>query len=1413
MSALHAYFHLRKQEEFQKCLEHSKAACSTSSSSGQGINVGSNSGPSRSLTKIPVLGPKSVDVNARDSLGRTVLHLACSAVDPMALEFIRLLLAHPQINVNLQDAESSWSALHRALYAGNVPAAVLLLQRNDTERYLKDTEGYTPFDVYNSTVDGTNPPDIGDSEPHAELYTWGSNRNATLGLGDGDDRMYPEQVIVRRNDYTAGQLFDRLKPVPITDVYMSKTHTTILTAESKSNIRTCGFLSGGHVARGQSAHSQMQYSFINPQETFPHKLISLALGQDHTLAVTSAGEVLSWGFNRFAQLGYAIEGTGKAVDNQVQATPRKVTGPLRNQRVLGVACCKTASACWTATQLFTWGTNGGQLGYDISHLYVDKEKVAQPQVLPRPVATVTEPVAGVAMTDSAMLVLLKNGDVLCFLDESYWKLPFALPKTQRHFLSLKSGIRKVTTSGGNTSQFALISNMGDVFLFSTEDYFISKRDGKPIRPIPQLVWAVRRQFTAVKDVALATDGSMILCTKSGHVFIRSRAMKTSLLHGPRNSSSAAKGASAFKFHRVSSLQRVIRVFTNGAGDFAALRLNSIPESILLARHTLADDLEDALPFRWKLPTTSIGLQTQKEEAIRQSVPLISNQNVDDEEGPDVDIAHDLRAAMDICDYLQLGTNAPEPPEALGTLPNLASKLGADVFFKVGKLTIPAHKTIVQTRAPKLIEALRGGKLQLHNSRYGSTITFDGTSTKRGSKVSTVMVRGCQPAVILLLCYYLYCDRVVALWERRISLTISVHYISLKLNVATIQQELITLASQDMLNLTNLEASAQRVGLVAPHPTLVIDCARLMVSNTDTTHDVVLLLQDRQVHAHSIVLRARSSYFATFFDRDCWTSERAASNHGIITVDLKEFNYRPMSYLLRYLYEDVGVEAFSHLDFIQSTEQLTQFMFELISCSNFLLMDRYTDICSSYILRYIDSQNVASILVDAMHFNAQRLVQRIHGYMAGNLETLLDQNALDSLPDYAIGGFAHNLRLRQTALQPFMRSGGNLAKLEKRWESWLALQDFPSIIVPTHRIAPLRSTSTTVIPPPVHSPTTEAPYTARLLANRSTVSQETADLFAMDTDFAASSSLTKSCLASEAPRWWKESKTEKVDMKSIMEAEQQAADSRRTAQANKKYQPPALRPSSSISAGTMSKDIPSPGPRVAPTALQSTSKSSVGGFTPHSSNEKPWSLPGAAPSSTPPRSTGSPWATPDATPSKGRPSPITKQISANTAPPTQQLSKAAPSTSQSGPLIIPSKAPGLAAPMRKKASADGSAWASPPQPRMDKREGRKNPSFLEIQEQQASMPLPKGPPKSLKQIQEEEQEAAREAAFLSWFEAESARVQQQNAQVDAKTLQGNGQRENVSRRGKSGEGKRGRGGTRGKGRGGHLGPRVAQVHVD
>jgi ankyrin repeat protein len=85
---------------------------------------------------------------------RSVLHLASSSNTPVGYTFFSILLRNTHISVNLQDFESGYTALHRALFSGNVKAARDLLARSDTDASIKDAEGMTAFDLYNGTVDG-----------------------------------------------------------------------------------------------------------------------------------------------------------------------------------------------------------------------------------------------------------------------------------------------------------------------------------------------------------------------------------------------------------------------------------------------------------------------------------------------------------------------------------------------------------------------------------------------------------------------------------------------------------------------------------------------------------------------------------------------------------------------------------------------------------------------------------------------------------------------------------------------------------------------------------------------------------------------------------------------------------------------------------------------------------------------------------------------------------------------------------------------------------------------------------------------------------------------------------------------------------------------------------------------------------
>jgi len=123
MNLLHGYFTLRNQQAFQRLLDGGSSDRGQSSSS-VSVQTGLSTSGGKSWNRSSALTlAMFCDVNSRDWLGRTVLHLACASPEPSSIEYVRLLLAHPAINVNLYDLESHWTALHRALYHGNLPAA------------------------------------------------------------------------------------------------------------------------------------------------------------------------------------------------------------------------------------------------------------------------------------------------------------------------------------------------------------------------------------------------------------------------------------------------------------------------------------------------------------------------------------------------------------------------------------------------------------------------------------------------------------------------------------------------------------------------------------------------------------------------------------------------------------------------------------------------------------------------------------------------------------------------------------------------------------------------------------------------------------------------------------------------------------------------------------------------------------------------------------------------------------------------------------------------------------------------------------------------------------------------------------------------------------------------------------------
>ncbi|EJD41733.1 hypothetical protein AURDEDRAFT_115340 [Auricularia subglabra TFB-10046 SS5] len=1361
MSQLHVAFLTGQQQRFQRLLECSRTA-------GQSTAVSaslSSSGGGGKFTS-------NIDVNARDDQGRTVLHLACASLERSALECVRLLLGHPSIQINVQDAESHWTPLHRALYVGNIEAALLLLQRSDLDLQIKDYEGYTAFDLYNSTVEGTSP----ERDMPGDAYTWGTNRNSTLGHGDSDDRAYPDLMDLPPDDAKAkADVTRRFASAPVRSLVMARLHTAVLTAEPQRNLRLCGIASVGRLGPTQTASGALQIQYaMTPLAALPHNIAAIALGQDHSLAVTSAGEVFSWGSNRHGQLGYVIEGAPA----DMQAAPRKIAGGLRKEKVDGVAACRTASACWTSHGLvYTWGTNSGQLGYD-------RTSNQTIQVLPRRVTTLEEEVASVSLSDSAMVCLLRTSEVLCYTRDSHFKITFPLqgfPAGMASFQTIrKSSVVKIASC---ENSFVALSTWGEVFTFNLPTALDSDAGPKERANVvvkPQRVWDARKRFSTVKDVALGLDGAIILCTESGHVFMRQPSIK------------AAQGLSKpAKFQRVANLQRIVAVAASPTGSFGAIRVDARPEPVDIVGASFSEQIASVAPY-WgttprprktlvpRSPPTVLGSGSVRIVFTPQAHVVTSRPTGDDEDDDDVDarVRRDVAVVTYLCEYLEklrcLQKDKPKPT---------VSDHGGDVMVQVqgSNLQIPAHLVVLLARCPALRTVLAGTPAR---DAVGNV------SVK--SATATIMLSGVQPLAALVLLEYVYTDEVVLAWEPRVAMAVEVAYKHLKVRPAQLRGEVQSLARA--LGMEELERSLSRV-FPSPAPSLSMALATAPSEFADVA-DVVLELKDRKIRVHSAVLRARSPFFAAFLDDPDWTALRRGRTHNdVLRVAMPHLAWREMNYIVRYLYADVVEDVFQDIDFVKSNNELIDFYFSVLSVADELLLEKLILICSSAILRRVNVWNACAILTDACMYYAVPLVRAVQGYIARNMETMLESHILDVLEHDVLKRLASAVRTNQLAKAPWVRSVEPLDALLAKWADWLEEQDIPGPLVRSSamqrasrigaspKLSPIQPglgrrhsgglrpsvsplTSPTVVPTDYRAPggdeifeMDEEPQSA--LALPSPVSQ---------------TPVAGSPPAHAAPAAWKMATVPaapKSGLREIM-AETQSARAR-----------PVPGPSKMPSSDVLARGSPQDRSRLAQDNVVSTGAAGPA-----------WRV-AAAPPSTPlagraprtPGSDGPSVRSPDSgggvrvSPAPARPAAIPSPsagLLSQTRPPAAvpRQSTGSPSvsrpaqngTSTLGPTISPPprRPPSPTLNIRRVSGQRGPAWA-PAQPQVAPLTTSGVMSFAAIQQQERDRnAVPAKPKANLREIQAEEarREAERqqEEEFLRWWSAEEARIQAEEAEA-------------------------------------------------
>lgn len=430
---------------------------------------------------------------------------------------------------------------------------------------------------------------------------------------------------------------------------------------------------------------------------------------------------------------------------------------------------------------------------------------------------------------------------------------------------------------------------------------------------------------------MAADGSIILCTDSGHVFLRTRNPKT--VQGP---------AKAFRFRRVPYVQRVKSVYGNNMGAFAALRADFVSDPIRLNGKLLNEDLADLLPF-WDRRPTWVGLFSTPEDTAFDGADQ-------EEEGNSLGI--DIPCMRGLCDFLFpvfLEDPKSKIPEGTYNAP------GADVVIRVQKgPEVPTHRCILVVRSSVLASLLSSQTKVIKDAPSNIVVGVSSRSSEKYPRTTPLSITGCHAISVLILLYYLYSDEVLAVWDPRVPRDVIERMrVYGKVNPHEVRSELKDLAR--ILDLPLLGPSLQVVTKLAPQQCSAkdISCGFYAMQGRarHRVHkpDVVLELADNTIYCHSAVLRARSEFFSAFFDDEDWTRKRWTPE-GTVVLDLKHMDWRPMEFVLKFLcaggdaemFDSLGVhvrldlsigDAYSRLaDCVDSSEGLLNLMLEVIVVS-------------------------------------------------------------------------------------------------------------------------------------------------------------------------------------------------------------------------------------------------------------------------------------------------------------------------------------------------------------------------------------------------------------------------------------------------------------------------------------------------
>lgn len=1009
------------------------------------------------------------DILRRDVFGRTALHIAVLSDNYTAF---RDLLAHPDSHhaLLLTDYENGWNVLHLIFYHKrlrcwtalrnhlNTAANATLLLTDLLKR--KDRSRLPPLALLqNDSKELMWIPgyinERGDAHlvrrfakvprwiPHdwwspqrgsLDVYMYGSNSNHHLGVGDARDRSIPSRVLLSdlRATIASPDIRDLLRRPRVSGVGLGKYHSVIVMCDGR--LLTCGMGARGRLGHGNTSNLYQYQSMALFEE---HGVALAAVTNSHTLALTIDNQIFAWGVNSLNQLGFTSDNSysfKNSPSDIYENTPKAVSsGDLRrvSNRLRGVAASNIHSVAYASHLLFFWGLDIGQMGPMIHSTGSREEEYrlagssfkGHVVTNPREVA-VRDEIKIIATCETCTCVITTANDIFIYYGGQRVKLPkipargfseasFDCFKPSR--LTRAPDIKKVVAFS-HTNMHVLLT-CGDILSFSISPGSDILKSSKNIKF--NYIWKAYDSDMRAVDMDGASDGSLVLCTKNGYVFMKTD--QSGVLQRRNSMSTSAAPIAGSKFRKVENINRVVRVSCdNSFASFAFEKddVDSLPYK--LQKNDFFKDMEylsilsEADAFRKQdqlLDTdhesncyiTDYIFPSKNPDPVDEEDLLVSrveNLSIDDnmtklEKFDDLLFkAHNEKFSFSanpetkMTDIYQALDESSGFTDLLKDEEALRSHLlrEANDFhlkFYDGRIKFANDPSVVIGFHTKLLEHRSSFCLDLFHPKNEGEYFIHEKMEGHYKPVSKELVfkTDVDLRAVVVLLHFIYTNKVLSFWDDYPG--------------GSKCPESIRRSKNDFRLLKDLFRMDSFYGKDSDFLKLM-----LRVIEDPNDGDVLIELNDGKESAQGSILVARSALFETILSSR-WESLEEPSDETKV-VSFENVNSLHFRIILKHMHGCNDLHVFDDLrEMVEETldsDDFVNFLLELIEMADEMLLLQLKHLCELAIQEFIDADNVLVLLAHSDYLGANHLLMLCCWYVYNNLEIILFDSNLQSLPD-------------------------------------------------------------------------------------------------------------------------------------------------------------------------------------------------------------------------------------------------------------------------------------------------------------------------------------------------------------------------------------------------------------------------------